>query len=254
MKDEELLALYRKYKKKRIIFIISIIIVLTLIIGLIFIYLRFNNVSSSNINETPTQRITIEDTEAPLIKLKLDYLEIEQGDDIDYLKYVESVTDNVDGDLFNKLEYDKIDTSVLGEQKIIYRVSDNSNNKSQMILLTIIKEKESLNDTKESNTSTDVNIKENKPKVPNSNKKPTSENSTQNKEQKEPQLTQEEVPKNENNISKKIIKYFLFSDGYTMENVAEICASELKKTNRTGMCKPIQDENGIYLGMQLETN
>lgn len=39
-----------------------------------------------------------------------------------------------------------------------------------------------------------------------------------------------------------------------MQNVSEACATELKKTNRTGICSPIQDENGIYLGMKLETN
>ena len=54
--------------------------------------------------------------------------------------------------------------------------------------------------------------------------------------------------------TKKIIKYFLFKDGYTMQNVSEACATELKKTNRTGICSPIQDEDGIYLGMKLETN
>jgi len=39
-----------------------------------------------------------------------------------------------------------------------------------------------------------------------------------------------------------------------MQNVSEACATELKKTNKTGICSPIQDENGIYLGMKLETN
>ena len=45
----------------------------------------------------------------------------------------------------------------------------------------------------------------------------------------------------------------MFKDGYTMMNVAEKCADELKKTNRKGMCSPLQDENGIYIGMKLET-
>ena len=63
---------------------------------------------------------------------------------------------------------------------------------------------------------------------------------------------QEESPSNPSN--EKIVKYFLFKDGYTMLNVSEVCAAELKKTNRTGICSPIQDENGIYLGMMLETN
>lgn len=251
MKDEELLILYRKYKKKRII-IISGIIVLILLICLIFMYLRSNNISTSSHNESPAEETSIKDMEAPIIKLKTDYLEIMKGDDIDYLSYVESVIDNIDGDLFDKLEYDEIDTSIVGEQSVTYRVSDNSGNNSQLIISVIVKDKETSKENNEGNSSTNVTQKNDFPKVKNPDSNQS--NSTQNTESKKPSVSQEITSKNENNPSEKIIKYFLFSDGYTMENVADACASELKKTNKTGICRPLQDENGIYLGMVLETN
>ncbi len=253
MKDEELLLLYRKYKKKRRI-IISGIIVIFFTMCLIFMYLRSNNSSSPDLNKTPINEpsideIKIEDTEAPIIKLKYDYLELEKGDDIDYLGYVESVIDNIDGNLLDKLEYDKIDSSIVGEQNIVYRVSDSSNNNCQKILLVIIREKEI---SSENNESSNVNSKEETNKKPNSNN--NSSNPPQKSEPDNPKVIEEDIPKQENKPSDKIIKYFLFSEGYTMENVADACAAELKKTNKTGMCSPIQDENGIYLGMKLETN
>lgn len=44
----------------------------------------------------------------------------------------------------------------------------------------------------------------------------------------------------------------MFSDGYTMENVTEACGSVLRSSGRSGMCSPIQDNDGIYLGMRLD--
>lgn len=61
-------------------------------------------------------------------------------------------------------------------------------------------------------------------------------------------------PENKPKNDSKITKYFLFSDGYTMNNVVDACASELKKLNRAGRCTPLTDSTGIYLGMKLETN
>ena len=178
--------------------------------------------SFTELEEKPKEEVIVKDEEAPIIKLKIEELELTKGDDINYIDYVESVIDKVDGNLIDELKYEEIDTSIVGEQSIVYSVNDKSGNTSQAILKVIVKEKEEPENQE--------NIPEN--------------NSTENRQT---------TPKNDNN-SGKIVKYFLFSDGYTMMNVADACASELKKTNRTGMCSPIQDENGIYLGMKLETN
>lgn len=46
-------------------------------------------------------------------------------------------------------------------------------------------------------------------------------------------------------------KDFLFTDGYTMENVTQAAQEYLKSSNCSGECIPIQDAEGVYLGMKV---
>lgn len=156
------------------------------------------------------------------------------------------MNNNAERDTKKTVDRLSIDTSIIGEQSIIYSVSDNSGNSSQEILSVLIKEKILENNNGSSSNNSPIPEKE-KPSIPSNN----SSSNTETNKPKDP--VQNEKPITENKPSTKIVKYFLFSDGYTMMNVAEACANELKKTNQTGMCSPIQDENGIYLGMKLET-
>lgn len=251
MSDEELLLKYRKYKKKRFIIIGGITFLLILIFSVI-LYFHFNNTSSTEPKVNSKEDVVIKDEDAPIIKLKIKEIEIMKGDDINYKDYIESVEDKIDGNLIEEVQYEMIDTSIVGEHSIIYSVSDKAGNTSQAILKVIIKETEEQVDTNNSKTSSTEN-KSNSTKKDSDNKNSESKPS-QKEEQNSQTPKQEETTKNDNNTSEKIVKYFLFSDGYTMLNVSDACATELKKINRTGMCSPIQDENGIYLGMKLETN
>ena len=251
MSDEELLLKYRKYKKKRFIIIGGITFLLILIFSVI-LYFHFNNTSSTEPKVNSKEDVVIKDEDAPIIKLKIKEIEIMKGDDINYKDYIESVEDKIDGNLIEEVQYEMIDTSIVGEHSIIYSVSDKAGNTSQAILKVIIKETEEQVDTNNSRTGSTEN-KSNSIKNDSDNKNSESKPS-QKEEQNSQTPKQEETTKNDNNTSEKIVKYFLFSDGYTMLNVSDACATELKKINRTGMCSPIQDENGIYLGMKLETN
>ena len=251
MSDEELLLKYRKYKKKRFIIIGGITFLLILIFSVI-LYFHFNNTSSTEPKVNSKEDVVIKDEDAPIIKLKIKEIEIMKGDDINYKDYIESVEDKIDGNLIEEVQYEMIDTSIVGEHSIIYSVSDKAGNTSQAILKVIIKETEEQVDTNNSKTGSTEN-KSNSIKNDSDNKNSESKPS-QKEEQNSQTPKQEETTKNDNNTSEKIVKYFLFSDGYTMLNVSDACAAELKKINRTGMCSPIQDENGIYLGMKLETN
>lgn len=250
MSDEELLIKYHEYKRKRMI-IISIIVLFFILIAGLILYFHFNNTSSTELEEKPKEEVIVKDEEAPIIKLKIEELELTKGDDINYIDYVESVIDKVDGNLIDELKYEEIDTSIVGEQSIVYSVNDKSGNTSQAILKVIVKEKEEPENQENIPENNSTENRQTPPKVE-SNQKNNTTTTTPKEEPKQTQPVQE-TPKNDNN-SGKIVKYFLFSDGYTMMNVADACASELKKTNRTGICSPIQDENGIYLGMKLETN
>ena len=251
MSDEELLLKYRKYKKKRFIIIGGITFLLILIFSVI-LYFHFNNTSSTEPKVNSKEDVVNKDEDAPIIKLKIKEIEIMKGDDINYKDYIESVEDKIDGNLIEEVQYEMIDTSIVGEHSIIYSVSDKAGNTSQAILKVIIKETEEQVDTNNSKTGSTEN-KSNSIKNDSDNKNSESKPS-QKEEQNSQTPKQEETTKNDNNTSEKIVKYFLFSDGYTMLNVSDACATELKKINRTGMCSPIQDENGIYLGMKLETN
>lgn len=246
MTDEELLSKYRKYKRKRNIIIISILLI---VIISVFIFLSISNTSSKE-DEKPkeiTNTPEVKDEIAPEIKLSTNNIEIMEGGDIDYLKYIESVIDDNDGDLLENIIYEEIDTSKIGEQKIIYTVSDSSGNTSQEVIIVNIKKKEEPVQTPKENTSS------NKVETPKKEETKPSNNTSNNTPTPQPETPpKEETSSNPSN--EKIVKYFLFKDGYTMLNVSEVCAAELKKTNRTGICSPIQDENGIYLGMKLETN
>lgn len=244
MTDEQLLTMFRKYKKKRNIIIISILII---IISSIFIFLSISNTSSKN--DAKSKEITNvskeKDEIAPVIKLNTNYIEIIEGGDVDYLKYIESVIDDKDGDLLESITYNEIDTTKIGEQKIVYTVSDFSGNTSQeVVTVNVLKKEEPIEENTSSNSSSVESSKKEEQQQSNS----ASNNTTTKPDP--PSNNQVEDPPS----TKKIIKYFLFKDGYTMQNVSEACATELKKTNKTGICSPIQDENGIYLGMKLETN
>lgn len=247
MNDEELLTMYRRYKKKRRI-ILLIILALLLIISM-FIFLNFNNTSSDSSLQNNQSLDEEKDEISPIIKLKVSTIEIMKGGDIDYLSYVESVEDNKDGNLINKLKYEKIDTNKVGEQSIIYSVSDKAGNTSQETIKVIIREPEIVQEPIETDKEEEIQ------KQPeDNNSKPNNNGNNSQEEQNENQTNKNPIVEEPSNNQEKIVKYFLFSDGYTITNVADACATELKKLNRTGMCSPLKDDNGIYLGMKLEVN
>lgn len=65
-------------------------------------------------------------------------------------------------------------------------------------------------------------------------------NSNENKEEKAKQVS-----------SKPVNKDFLFTDGYTMENVTQAAQDYLTTSGHAGECTPIKDNEGIYLGMRV---
>jgi len=226
MSDEQLLIKYRKYKRKRLFIILISILISLLIILLISKDIFFVKKEASS-HEYNYQKKEI-DSSPPQIYLKTKQIEIEQGDEIFYTQYIEKIIDNVDDNLMESVKYTTIDSSKIGEHIVVYSVVDSSNNLSQEFLTIVVKEKQiqqEVEQKKETITTKKQEI------------------TTEQKNIDIPEVKQE-----------KIIKYFLFKDGYTMMNVAEECSKELKKLNRKGMCSPIQDENGIYLGMKLETD
>ncbi len=224
MSDEELLNKYKSYKKKRntIIIIISLLLVLSLLIVSNF------PKGDKNILETPkTHPEEVKKDEiSPVLELEKYLDKIEVNDEIDYKKYIKVASDDVDGDITNKVEFNKIDTSQIGTYDIVYYVFDSSNNMTQKTLqMNIIQKQEQV-----------------------------VEETPIRKEEQSTKPTQPSIDNPKQETKEPITRYFMFKDGYTIGNVVEVCAEELKKSNRSGRCLPITDEKGIYLGMKLELN
>lgn len=61
-----------------------------------------------------------------------------------------------------------------------------------------------------------------------------------------------QIPKkNTNQKNKPPNKDFLFTDGYNMNNVSQAAYEYLNSSGFAGECRPIKDDDGIYLGMRV---
>lgn len=225
MNDDELLLKYKSYVRKRnIIIIISIVIFLFLI----FLIFRFAFVGNEQSIPLPSEQQVIDEDEKPTLELSVREVTIELNESIDYMSYLKEASDEVDGDLKENVQYTEIDTSIIGEHNVLYYVFDSSNNMAKAVLKVIVIEPIIVQEGQEPENSSDEMII--------------------------PPIVEEEMPtENSNDTSSgtSSTKYFLFKDGYTMENVVDACSNELKKYSVAGRCEPITDENGIYLGMKM---
>lgn len=95
-------------------------------------------------NEQHQQEVLKSDIIVPNLILTQDKLIMYQGDQINYASFVEEASDNLEGDLKDKVTYKEIDTSKLGEQFVEYEVSDTAGNIAKAILQVIIRENPSF--------------------------------------------------------------------------------------------------------------
>lgn len=94
--------------------------------------------------EQHQQEVLKSDIIVPSLILTQDKLIMYQGDQINYASFVEEASDNLEGDLKDKVTYKEIDTSKLGEQFVEYEVSDTVGNIAKAILQVIIRENPSF--------------------------------------------------------------------------------------------------------------
>ena len=91
-------------------------------------------------NEQHQQEVLKSDIIVPNLILTQDKLIMYQGDQINYASFIEEASDNLEGDLKDKVTFKEIDTSKLGEQFIEYEVSDTAGNITKAVLQVIIRE------------------------------------------------------------------------------------------------------------------
>lgn len=76
------------------------------------------------------------------------------------------------------------------------------------------------------------------------------------KEEEKPQQSQNTISQASNNKVKVTSikpqdKDFLFTDGYSMDNVTKVAQEYLKSSGYSGECIPLEDAEGVYYGMRV---
>ncbi len=85
--------------------------------------------------------IDVYDDVSPVIVLKESAVTVDNGSKLNLKDYIESATDNVDGDLKEKVKYNPIDTNKAGNYTVNYEVDDSAGNHGTCSMSVSVKEK-----------------------------------------------------------------------------------------------------------------
>ncbi len=132
-------------KKKNLIIILIIVFVISSIVSILFNYKNIErnlNIKQEEQKEqNQYEEMLKQDLISPVLILKQDKLIMYQGDELNYKSFIKKASDNLEGDLTEKVKYTEIDTSKIGEFYVDYEVSDSAGNVIKARLLVIIREK-----------------------------------------------------------------------------------------------------------------
>lgn len=210
-------------------------------------------------DETYSHDIQIVDTKKPTIKMKQDHLTFEVGEMKDISKYF-TVKDNYDKSRDIQVKVNGIKNLKIkkeGTYKLTIVATDTSGNTSKKkVTITIKDSKREEEERKKAEEEQAKKEQEEKEKAEaeqkaqqqsqtsnNSSSSSTSSNSYQSySNSSQSSQSSSSVPSTQD---------FLFSQGYDMSSAPSACESALNSSGRSGACTPIQDSDGIYLGMRL---
>ena len=130
-------------KKKAIV----VIIVVAVLCSSVSIFLNIQRVKRNDelqkqleAERLKEEAVYLEDNVPPVLVLKQDKLVSYKGEEINYMAFVESATDNLEGDLIKKVIHSEIDINTIGEYDVTYEVQDRAGNITQAILHVIIRQ------------------------------------------------------------------------------------------------------------------
>ena len=216
-------------------------------------------------NEKYTVEANIVDSVKPVIKLKNNDLTFEVGEMKGINNYY-SVSDYYDDskDIKVKVKYiDKLNKNKTGTYKLVIKAWDTSGNTATKKLTVIIKDTKKEQEEKQ---------KEEERKKEEEKKKAEEEEKEREAQRQQQSVQQSQVPSTSNSVSSypatsnssnqtqqpsssaSVTRDYLFSQGYDMTSAPSACQSALMASGRSGSCTPLQDSNGIYLGMRLILN
>ena len=187
--------------------------------------------------------VVVKDTTSPTVTPP-DKIEILVGTKFDMKDYLYLFKVN-DYSETKDMVYDtsNVNTSVVGTYMVDAMVEDIYGNQTEFQIPISV-----INDPYEEEIPEET-TKETTPQETSS----VSDSSTQTSSKKEENTTQASVKNENKQQSDKTYsnKDFLFSDGYTMSTVSDAAYNYLKSTGKSGECIPLQDDEGIYIGMRV---
>lgn len=175
-------------------------------------------------------------------------------------------------------ENDKLDVKVgLEDQDKTFVFKDVDTTDTKKVDVSLKDDKVNLDVTKKDGTTATLTPSEDSAKTEEEKKKAEEEEKQreadrQQQQQQSAQQSQAPSTNTNNNVSNSpatsnssvqtqqpssstpVTRDYLFSQGYDMSSAPSACQSALMASGRSGSCTPLQDSNGIYLGMRLVLN
>lgn len=132
-------------KKIKIIFIAVVAIVICIAVPLILnrgvIQRKLEAARQEEAEKQKYEEMLKADEIAPILMITQDKVIMYQGDELNYKSFIKEASDNLEGDLTEKVKYNELDINEIGEFVIEYEISDTALNTTKAELQVIIKEK-----------------------------------------------------------------------------------------------------------------
>lgn len=132
-------------KKGKMIFLIILTIIICITIPIILnknvIQRNLEMMKQEEIEKEKYEEMLKSDEVAPILILTQDKLVVYQGDEIDYKSFIKEASDNLEGNLIERVKYNELNINEIGEFVVSYEVSDRALNTTKAELQVIIKEK-----------------------------------------------------------------------------------------------------------------
>lgn len=170
--------------------------------------------------------ITVIDDIAPDLKLSKSKITLSENDDFNPVDYLDSAKDNVDGDLYDKVKTSEYDVNK-EIQVITYYVVDSAGNEAtEKLTITTKKETQIIINSSSSNSASNE----------------VSNNSSTNN-------TSSTSSSTGAGYSGKFYSIDIYG---TFDACIEACQQDL--AGKAGICSPVKDEDGIYIGYRMTIN
>ena len=132
-------------KKGKMIFLIILTIIICITIPIILnknvIQRNLEMMEQEEIEKEKYEEMLKSDEVSPILILTQDKLVVYQGDEIDYKSFIKEASDNLEGNLIERVKYNELNINEIGEFVVSYEVSDRALNTTKAELQVIIKEK-----------------------------------------------------------------------------------------------------------------